>query len=73
MPWCSVGQKVILETLFVCRLLRASVAYVDVMYVMMMMSWSLTTHQPFWVISVIKVRFREVLLNIKTIIDKLKY
>ena len=23
---------------------------------MMMMSWSLTTHQPFWVISVIKVR-----------------
>ena len=25
-------------------------------HVVMMMSWSLTTHQPFWVISVIKVR-----------------
>ena len=24
--------------------------------ILMMMSWSLTTHQPFWVISVIKVR-----------------
>ena len=28
----------------------------DRLTLMMMMSWSLTTHQPFWVISVIKVR-----------------
>ena len=27
---------------------------------MMMMSWSLTTHQPFWVISVIKVIKRSI-------------
>ena len=26
---------------------------------MMMMSWSLTTHQPFWVISVIKVKYEK--------------
>ena len=29
-------------------------------YLLMMMSWSLTTHQPFWVISVIKVIKRSI-------------
>ena len=45
-----------------CSLTEQNIAINDHNDAMMMMSWSLTTHQPLWVIS-----------DIKTIIDKLKY
>ena len=46
----SVDQKVIFATLFVCRLLRASATYFDVMYVIVVCCQALVLNDPLYLL-----------------------